>query len=91
MISKKIEQFVEYGIKFTDEECDKLGIHEGDKFSFEILDDGVMMKKYSSIDIDFSEFSKEILVFLIKESCDKNLPISQVMENILVDYIEKNK
>jgi bifunctional DNA-binding transcriptional regulator/antitoxin component of YhaV-PrlF toxin-antitoxin module len=91
MINKKIEQFVEYGVKFTDEECEQLGITEGDKFSFEVSDDGVLMKKYESIDIDLSEFPREILEFLIKESCQKDITVSQVFENVFDSFIKREK
>jgi bifunctional DNA-binding transcriptional regulator/antitoxin component of YhaV-PrlF toxin-antitoxin module len=91
MINKKVEQFIEYGVKFTDEECEKLGINEGDKFSFEVSDDGVLMKKYETIDLDLSEFSREILEFLIKESCEKDITVSQVFENVFDKFIEKEK
>jgi len=89
MINKKVEQFVEYGVKFTDEECEKLGINEGDKFSFEVLDDGVLMKKYETLDLDISEFPREILEFLLKESCDKDITVSQVIENIFEEFIKR--
>jgi bifunctional DNA-binding transcriptional regulator/antitoxin component of YhaV-PrlF toxin-antitoxin module len=91
MINKKVEQFVEYGVKFTDEECEKLGINEGDKFSFEVLDDGVLMKKYETLDLDISEFPREILEFLLKESCDKDITVSQVIENIFEEFIKREK
>ena len=89
MINKKVEQFVEYGVKFTDEECEKLGINEGDKFSFEVLDDGILMKKYETLDLDISEFPREILEFLLKESCDKDITVSQVIENIFEEFIKR--
>jgi bifunctional DNA-binding transcriptional regulator/antitoxin component of YhaV-PrlF toxin-antitoxin module len=91
MINKKVEQFVEYGVKFTDEECEKLGINEGDKFSFEVLDDGILMKKYETLDLDISEFPREILEFLLKESCDKDITVSQVIENIFEEFIKREK
>lgn len=91
MINKKVEQFIEYGVKFTDEECEKLGINEGDKFSFEVLDDGVLMKKYETLDLDISEFPREILEFLLKESCDKDITVSQVIENIFEEFIKREK
>ena len=36
------------GDRFTEEECEKLGINEGDKFSIETLEDGIVLKKYES-------------------------------------------
>lgn len=90
MITKKIEQFVEYGVKFTDEECEKLGINHGDKFSIDIDGDGVILKKYKSLELDLSEFSRETLEFLIAESCEKDVPVSIVIEEIVDKFIKNN-
>lgn len=91
MINKKIEQFIEYGVKFTDEECEQLGINDGDKFSFEVSDEGVLMKKFETLDLDISEFPREILEFLVKESCEKDITVSQVIENVFDWFIKENK
>lgn len=91
MINKKIEEFIEYGVKFTDEECEQLGINEGDKFSFEVSDEGVLMKKFETLDLDISEFPREILEFLVKESCEKDITVSQVIENVFDWFIKENK
>ena len=49
MITKKIEQFVEYGVTFTDEEMGKLNISQGDKFNIKETDDGILLEKYVGI------------------------------------------
>ena len=90
MIKKSIQSFVEYGVKFTDEECEKLQIKEGDKFSIETLDDGILLKKYDILELNLEEFSRESLEFLIKESCEKNITISEVIESVLDNFV-KNK
>jgi bifunctional DNA-binding transcriptional regulator/antitoxin component of YhaV-PrlF toxin-antitoxin module len=88
MIKKSIQSFIEYGVKFTEEECEKLGINEGDKFSIETLEDGIVLKKYESLELNLDEFSRENLEFLIKESCDKDITISQVIENIIESFVK---
>lgn len=90
MTNKKIEQFVEYGVKFTEEECEQLGIKEGEKFSVEVSDNGVFLKKFETIQIDISEFPIEILKFLIKESGEKDITVSQVIQNIF-ETLGENK
>lgn len=90
MTNKKIEQFVEYGVKFTEEECEQLGIKEGEKFSVEVSDNGVFLKKFEKIQIDISEFPIEILKLLIKESGEKDITVSQVIQNIF-ETLGENK
>ena len=81
MIKKIVEPTGDLCIKFTEEELNKLGIKEGDKFSYEEHDGGFLLRKYESIEIDFSDFSKETLQFLITYSVDNNLTIEEAIEN----------
>ena len=89
MITKSIQTFTEYGVKFTEEECETLKINEGDKFSIETLEDGILLKKYETLELNLDDFSRETLEFLIKESCDKDITFSQVLENILETFMKK--
>jgi bifunctional DNA-binding transcriptional regulator/antitoxin component of YhaV-PrlF toxin-antitoxin module len=90
MIKKIVEPTGDLCIKFTEEELNKLGIKEGDKFSYEEHDGGFLLRKYESIEIDFSDFSKETLQFLITYSVDNNLTIEEAIEKILTDYFKNN-
>lgn len=87
--SKILEPTGEVCIKFTDEELEALKIKQGDKFSCILQEDGVLLKKYETIELDLSEFSKEVLIMLIQESIKTNLPIEDVLENIISVYIKK--
>ena len=91
MIKKKIQSQTEYYVQFTEEEIKELGINVGDKFSIEECKDGILLKKYETIDIDLSEFSRETLEFLISLSVEKDITISEVIEDILNRYIENNR
>ena len=88
--TKKILSNTEYYVQFSEEELQKLNIKQGDKFSWEINDDGVLLKKYEKLDIDLSLFSRELLEFIIIESNNKNLTISEFIEEILETYIKNN-
>jgi len=88
-ITKVIEPTGEVCVKFTDEEMSQLGINCGDKFSVEYNDNGITLKKYSSIDIDLSEYPRELLEFIIIESNRLDLTISEFMEDILINFIKK--
>lgn len=87
---KKVLSNTEYYVQFSEEELQKLNIKQGDKFSWEINDDGVLLKKYEKLDIDLSLFSRELLEFIIIESNNKNLTISEFIEEILESFIKNN-
>ena len=90
LFSKKIESTTEHYIRFTEEELEQLGIKEGDKLSWDIKDDGVLLKKYEKLEIDLSLFHRELLEFIIHQSNDKNLTVSEFLEQILVDFVKNN-
>ena len=84
MIKKTVQRSEECFIQFTEEELSSLGIKPGDKFSFKINeDDSVSMERFVSIEIDISEWSREVLEFLIDISIKKDIPINQVINEVL--------
>jgi len=91
IINKTVEPTGDLCIKFTDEEMSALGIAKGDKFSFHEEAGGFLLKKYATIDIDLSEFSRETLEMLIQESCNKDVSVNEVVEYILTSFIDSQK
>ena len=86
MFTKTIQKTEEYFIQFSDEELSKLGLKKGDKLDWILNEDGsISLKPWTAIDLDISEWSKELLMFLIQESIEKNLTINEV----IVECIEK--
>jgi bifunctional DNA-binding transcriptional regulator/antitoxin component of YhaV-PrlF toxin-antitoxin module len=89
-MKKILEPTGDLCVKFTEEELQKLNIKEGDKFSWEIVDDGVLLKKYESIELDLSEFSREVLEMLIQESIKRNVSVEDVIEDVLIKHLENS-
>lgn len=89
MIAKTIKSKTEYFIDFTDEELESLNIKKGDKFSVDANENEIILKKYESIEIDLSEFSKESLIKIINEANEKDITISEYFETILTNFIDK--
>jgi hypothetical protein len=90
-MKKKIESEEQLFVRFNEEESDELKISKGDKFTVKIVDDGVLLQKYQNIEIDISEMSREVLQFLIMESCDKDMSINEVIEQIFERVIEDDE
>jgi hypothetical protein len=83
MIQKTLKRSEECFVQFTEDEMNKLGLEIGDKFTINETEDGLLLKKYAKLEIDLSEFPRETLEFLITESCEKDISISEVIENII--------
>jgi bifunctional DNA-binding transcriptional regulator/antitoxin component of YhaV-PrlF toxin-antitoxin module len=91
MIKKTLETTGDVCVKFTEEELSKLNIKQGDKFSIKETDEGILLEKFSTIDIDLSQFERELLEFLIQESCNKDVSINEVISDILEKGLEQYK
>ena len=83
MIKKTVQRSDDLFVQFTDEELSQLGIKQGDKFSCTVENGEIKLTKFATIDIDLSELNRELLEFLIIESCDKDISINEVISNFL--------
>ena len=76
-------------IQFTEEELDKLDIKNGDKFDIKLQEDGsVKLEKYVKLEIDTDDWPKELLSLLIKESCEKDISVNEVISNLLRESLD---
>ena len=89
MIKKTVEPTGDVCVKFTEEELAQLNIKQGDKFSIKETDDGILLQKFATIELDLWEFKRGILEFLIQESCEKDISVNEVISNIFERIIEK--
>lgn len=88
MIKKTLQRSEDCFVQFTGDELHQLGVKAGDKFSCSIENDSVVLKKFETIDIDMSEWSREILEKLITESVERDISVNEVISNILESFIE---
>jgi len=91
MIKKTIEPTGDVCVKFTDEEMQQLGINAGDKFSVKVEKDGILLEKFVTMELDMSEWPREILEKLIIDSCDKDISVNEVISEIINLFIEDKK
>jgi hypothetical protein len=86
--AKIVEPTGDLCVKFTDEEMSHLGIKPGDKFSFHEQEGGILLKKYATLDIELSELSRGALEWLVRESCEKDISVNEVVESCLTSFVE---
>jgi hypothetical protein len=48
-------------------------------------------EKTESLELNLDEFERDILEALIKESCEKNISVNEIISNILTTYIDKHE
>jgi len=92
MITKTIQKTdPEYFIQFTDEELNKLNLKKGTKLDWKIQEDGsVLLVPWKSVEIDASEWDQETLFFLVKESLERDLPVNDIIVDIINKTIENH-
>jgi bifunctional DNA-binding transcriptional regulator/antitoxin component of YhaV-PrlF toxin-antitoxin module len=88
MIKKTLEPTGDVCVKFTEDELAQLNIKQGDKFSIKETNEGVLLQRFDTVDIDLSELDRELLEFLIQESCNKDISINEVISNLLEKVLD---
>ena len=83
MIKKTVQRSEDCFVQFTDEELLELNIKAGDKFSCSIENGSVVLKKFETIEIDMSEWPREVLEMIISQSVEEDISVNEVISNIL--------
>ena len=83
MIKKTVQRSEDCFVQFTEDELLELNIKAGDKFSCSIENESVVLKKFQTIEIDMSEWSRDILEMLILKSIEEDISVNEVISNIL--------
>ena len=85
---KKLEACDDMVVKFTDEELIELGMEKNTKFTIKCLDNGtIQLTPFAKMEIDLGDFSREVLERLIKDSCEKDISVNEVISDILKSFI----
>jgi hypothetical protein len=77
-------------IQFTEDELLELNIQAGDKFTAIPKEDGVFLEKMAKIELDLEEFPEEIKDMLIVKSIEDQIPVDEVISNLLKDFLAEN-
>lgn len=90
-LQKTVQKREEYFVAFTEEESQALGLAAGDKFEIIEEADGLLLKKFGTIDLDIDAFDKETLAFLVAESFRMKAPVEEVICEILTKVLEEEE
>lgn len=88
---KKVLEKKEMYIQFSEEEMQELGWKENQKISIELKDDGIVLKPFASIELNMDFWPREILEHLIKESCEKDVPVNDIINDTLKEMLNYEK
>ena len=88
-MKKKLIKEENFLVQFSEEEIQSFGWEKCQKFSVEIKDEGVFLSPYKKVDIDISRFPREVLETLIHKSCEQDVSINEVIEEMLDKVIDE--
>lgn len=46
---------------------------------------------YGEIEVDLSTFPRDLLEYLVRTSCEQDISINKVIENVLITYLASNE
>jgi hypothetical protein len=90
-IAKTVLKKEDYYIQFTDEEMAEFNIEPGQKFSCELKDGGLQLTPYAKVELEIGSWDREILEFLIQESCERDISVNEVINDTLEKMIKNDK
>jgi len=77
-------------IQFTEEELQSIGAGPGTKFQAKLHDDGsIELKKFVSVEIDLSDWSRDVLLMLVTKSIEEDVPVNDIINKLLKDYLDE--
>lgn len=87
---KKIQEKKDLFIQFSEEEMQEMGWEEGQKLSLKFDEDTktITLEPFVKMEIEISEWSREILEFLIRESCDRDISVNEVINEVLREKLK---
>jgi len=82
-IAKQIKVKEDYYIEFTDEELAALKMEKGQKYSCKLEDGGLKLEPFVKIELEIGSWPREILEFLLQESCERDVSVNEVINDVL--------
>ena len=82
-ICKPVKVKEDYYIEFTDEELAALKMEKGQKYTCEIEDGALKLVPFVKMELEISGWEREILEFLIQESCEQDVSVNEVINDVL--------
>jgi hypothetical protein len=82
---KKVQEKKELYIQFSEEEMQELGWEEGQKLSFKFDEEtkAITLEPFVKVELEMETWPRELLLFLIQESCEKDVSVNEVISNTL--------
>jgi hypothetical protein len=87
---KKVQEKKELYLEFSEEEMEEIGWEEGQKLSLDLDEETgtITLKPFVKMELDMDNWPKELLLFLLQESCEKDISVNEVISNTLEESLK---
>lgn len=87
---KKIQEKKELFIQFSDEEMQEIGWEEGKKLSLDVNEETgtITLKPFVKMELDMDSWDRDLLLFLVQESCEKDISVNEVISKTLEESLK---
>jgi len=90
MTKKTLQPTNDLYIQFTEDELNQIGAGPGTKFSVKHNDDGsIELRPYVKMEIEISDWPREVLEMLITKSCEDDVSVNDVINDLLKQSLEQ--
>lgn len=88
---KKVLEKKDLYVQFSEEEMQELGWEEGQKLSFKFDEEtkAITLEPFVKMELDISEWDRELLEFLVGESCERDISVNEVINEVLKESLKK--
>jgi hypothetical protein len=89
---KKVLEKKDLYIQFSEEEIQEMGWEAGQKLSFKFDEEtkAITLEPFVKMELDITEWPVEILQFLVGESCERDVSVNEIINEVLTNYINEN-
>jgi bifunctional DNA-binding transcriptional regulator/antitoxin component of YhaV-PrlF toxin-antitoxin module len=86
---KTVKEKKDLYIEFSEEEIKELGWKENQKLSIDLEGDGIIIKPWVTMEIDTSNWPKEIFQLLVDLSLEQDKTVNDVIVDLITKSLDK--
>ncbi len=77
-------------IEFSEEELQELGWKDNQKLSLEVEGNSIMIKPWVNVEIDTTDWPKEIYQMLVDLSLEQDKTVNEIIVDLITNAVNKN-
>jgi bifunctional DNA-binding transcriptional regulator/antitoxin component of YhaV-PrlF toxin-antitoxin module len=84
--TKKVQEKRDLFIQFSEEEIEEMGWEKNQKLSIKVDEETgqITLEPFVKIELEIGDWPREILEFLVGESCERDISVNEVINEVLV-------